>query len=49
MWTVLGGHAHLSYVIEQGRFKSFDFDAGEHVKEVVVHHRVSGKDVAEDM
>jgi len=40
MWTFLDGHAHLSYVIEQGRFKSLDFDAGEHVSYTLPTHYV---------
>jgi len=40
MWTFLDGHAHLSYVIGQGRFKLFDFDAGEHVSYILLAHYV---------
>eukprot|EP00984_Skeletonema_dohrnii_P026001 scaffold15247_cov93-Skeletonema_dohrnii-CCMP3373.AAC.1 len=40
MWKFLDGHTHLSYVIKQGRFKSFDFDAGEHVSYILPAHYV---------
>eukprot|EP00984_Skeletonema_dohrnii_P032188 scaffold25773_cov105-Skeletonema_dohrnii-CCMP3373.AAC.1 len=40
MWTFLDGHAHLAYVIGQGRFKLFDFDAGEHVSYILPAHYV---------